>query len=74
MGIQPFKRELLQARVITLYKEGQTFREIGKQLGISHETARSMWLSTTVTNTSLTQIDTGSSIDSTEAGASEEPR
>lgn len=74
MGIQPFKRELLQTRVIKLYKEGLTFREIGKQLGISHETARSMWLSTDVTDTGLTQIDTPDTLDSTEATASEEPR
>lgn len=70
MGIQPFKRELLQTRVIKLYKEGLTFREIGKQLGISHETARSMWLSTDVTDTGLTQIDIGGKIDSKETEVS----
>lgn len=70
MGIQPFKRELLQTRVIKLYKEGLTFREIGKQLGISHETARSMWLSTDVTDTGLTQIDIGGKMDSKETEVS----
>lgn len=70
MGIQPFKRELLQTRVIKLYKEGLTFREIGKQLGISHETARSMWLSTDVTDTELTQIDIGDKMDSKETEVS----
>lgn len=72
MGIQPFKRELLQTRVIKLYKEGLTFREIGKQLGISHETARNMWNKVPVDNTVLTQIDTPATLDSTEVGASEE--
>jgi transposase len=62
MGIQPFKKELLKKRVIELYQAGHTFREVSKQLGISHETVRQMWLSTTIGDTALTQIDTPSSV------------
>ncbi len=51
MGTQPFKqkkRQKLQEQVIELYKAGLTFREVSKKLKISHETARQMWLSTTI--------------------------
>lgn len=57
MGIQPFKKEQLRKRVIELYQEGHTFRELARMLGISHETARQMWLSTQLGDVDLTQID-----------------
>jgi hypothetical protein len=62
MGIQPFKREQLKKRVVELYQAGHTFRELSHMLKISHETARQMWLSTTIGDVSLTQIDTRSSV------------
>ena len=62
MGLQPFKRDALQVRVIDLYKQGLTFREVSKQLKISHETARQLWLSGTVDKVSLTQTDKASTL------------
>lgn len=48
MGIQPFKRDRLKHRVCELYQAGHTYREIAKMIGLSHETARKMWMSTQV--------------------------
>lgn len=62
MGIQPYKREALRQQVIVLYKQGMTFREIGKALKISHETARTLWDTSTVDKV-LDTTGQGSSID-----------
>lgn len=48
MGIQPFRknqRETLQKKIVVLYKQGLSFRDIGETLKISHETARKLYLS-----------------------------
>lgn len=60
----------LQTRVIDLYKEGLSFRDIGKQLGISHEKARQLWNSVPVSNPQLTGIDTSAKIGSKETEVS----
>lgn len=51
MGIQPFnaeKKEKMRQEVVQLYQAGLTYREIAAKLGISHETARQMYLSTPI--------------------------
>ena len=73
MGTQPFRekeRKTLQKQISVLYKQGLSFRAIGKTLDISHETARQMWLSTQVSDIALTQIDNGSKIEIKESEGS----
>jgi len=37
------KREALRKKVVSLYKQDMTFRQVGKALAISHETARKLF-------------------------------
>jgi transposase-like protein len=51
MGVQPYKkknRDAQKALIINMYKEGNSFRDIGLALKMSHETARKIFNNVTV--------------------------
>lgn len=51
------RNKKLRAEVIKQYKNGYSYREIGKLLNISHEWARRLHLSTGHLGKSLTGVD-----------------